>query len=341
MRTTISAAAVSSVQASLVRPPSTATRPVRQPVLRLALPDELHAGRADHDGGERVVLLDRRERLHRLAEPLLVGDEGAPAAQRVAHARALERVQLAAELQAVQLRVLGVRERDGLGGALELVRELLEQLAGRLLDVDLGVGLDELGELRRERGVGRHGDAPRGVAQEEAARPVHRVRLGQLAEGDRRRAVPRVEDREVRLALLAELKRHLGGRRALAELEQARARGGEIVEADAVELPQERGVLGAEREERAAVAGVGAAVELVGAIALKRPHEEMAPARRGRPPCTPRASGRSRSARRARPGWARGPGTARAAPRPTSRPAGARARASACAASRTSGRAAP
>ena len=93
-------------------------------------------------------------------------------AEGVAHARALERVQLAAELEAVQLRVLGVRERDRLGGALELVRELLEQLAGRLLDVDLGVGLDELGELRRERGVGRHGDAPRGVAQEEAPRPV-------------------------------------------------------------------------------------------------------------------------------------------------------------------------
>ena len=93
-------------------------------------------------------------------------------------------------------------------------------------------------------GVGRHRHAPRGVAQEEAARTVDGVRLGQLAEGDRGRAVPGVEDREVRLALLAELERHLGGGRRLAELEQPRAGAGEVVEADAVELPEQRRVLG-------------------------------------------------------------------------------------------------
>ena len=85
--------------------------------------------------GKRVVRLDRRERLHGLAEPLLVGDEGAPPRERVAHAGALEGVQLAAELEAVELGVLGVRQRDGLGGALVLRHELLEQLARRLLDV--------------------------------------------------------------------------------------------------------------------------------------------------------------------------------------------------------------
>ena len=122
-----------------MRPSSTATRALRQPVLRLALPDQLHAGRADDDGREGVVGLERRERLDGLAEPLLVGDEGAAALERVAHAGALEGVQLAAELEAVELGVLGVGERDRLGGALVLGRELLEQLAGRLLDVDLGV----------------------------------------------------------------------------------------------------------------------------------------------------------------------------------------------------------
>ena len=69
------------------------------------------------------------------------------------------------------------------------------------------MGLDELGELRRERRVGRHRDAPGGVAQEEAAGPVHRVRLGELPEVGRRGAVPDVEEREVRLAVLAHLER--------------------------------------------------------------------------------------------------------------------------------------
>ena len=71
----------------------------RQPVLALALPHQLHARRADHHGREGVVGLERGERLHGLAEPLLVGDERAAALERVAHACALEGVQLAAELE--------------------------------------------------------------------------------------------------------------------------------------------------------------------------------------------------------------------------------------------------
>jgi len=67
----------------------------------------------------------------------------------------------------------------------------------------------------------------------------------------------------VRFAVLAQLKRHLGGGRRLAELEQAGTGGCEVVEANALELLQERRVLGAERKEGAAVAGVGAAVEMV------------------------------------------------------------------------------
>ena len=118
---------------------------VRQPVLRLALPDELHARRAHHDGREGVVRLDRGERLYRLAEALLVGDEGAAPLERVADSGALEGVELAAERQADELGVVGVRQRHGVGRPLVLLRELLEQLGGRLLDVHLGMRLQELG----------------------------------------------------------------------------------------------------------------------------------------------------------------------------------------------------
>ena len=62
-------------------------RAVREPVLRLALPVELQRRRADHDRGERVVLLQRRQRLDGLAEALLVGEERAPRAQHVARRR--------------------------------------------------------------------------------------------------------------------------------------------------------------------------------------------------------------------------------------------------------------
>ena len=82
-------------------------------------------------GGERVVGLERGERLHRLAEPLLVGDERPPALERVAHAGALEGVQLAAELEAVELGVLGVGERDRGRRAVVLGDQLVEQLARR------------------------------------------------------------------------------------------------------------------------------------------------------------------------------------------------------------------
>ena len=53
-------------------------RAVRQPARGLALPVELQAGRADDDRGERVVGLERGERLDGLAEALLVGEERAP-----------------------------------------------------------------------------------------------------------------------------------------------------------------------------------------------------------------------------------------------------------------------
>ena len=156
-----------------------------------------------------------------------------------------------------------------------LGHQLLEQLRRGLLDEQRGVSREELGELRRERRVGRHRHAPGGVAQEEAARAVHRVRLGKLAEGGGRPAVPDVEDGEVRLAVLAELDRELRGRRRLAVPERAGACRGEVVEPEALELLDQRGAVLAERQQHAAVRGVDAGLELLGRLALERAHEEV------------------------------------------------------------------
>jgi hypothetical protein len=76
---------------------------VRQPVGGLALPHEAQARGAHDDGGERVVGLERRQRLHGLAEARLVGEERAARLQQVADARPLERRQLAAERQVERL----------------------------------------------------------------------------------------------------------------------------------------------------------------------------------------------------------------------------------------------
>ena len=70
---------------------------VRQPQRELAQPVQLEARRADDDRRVGVVGLERRERLDRLAETLLVGEERAALGEQVADPRALERLQLAAE----------------------------------------------------------------------------------------------------------------------------------------------------------------------------------------------------------------------------------------------------
>jgi hypothetical protein len=85
-----------------------------------------------------------------------------------------------------------------------------------------------------------------------------------------------VEEGEVRLAVLSDLNRHLGGRRRLAQAQRARAGEGQVVEPQAVELLEERRVLLAEREQHAAIARIGARLELLGGVALKRPDEEVA-----------------------------------------------------------------
>jgi hypothetical protein len=157
-----------------------------------------------------------------------------------------------------------------------LRHQLLDQLLRRLLHMHARMGLHELGELRSERGVGRHGHAPGRVAQEEAPGPVHRVRLGQLPEVGGRAAVPDVEEREVRLAVLAHLERQLRGRRLPAVAQLARAQAREIVEPQALELLHELRALLGEGQEHPALAGLGRALELGGRLALKGPHEEVA-----------------------------------------------------------------
>ena len=78
-------------------PSTTATLRCGSQRARLALPVELERRRADDDGGIGVVGLERGERLDRLAEALLVGQERAARVQRVADAGPLERLERAAE----------------------------------------------------------------------------------------------------------------------------------------------------------------------------------------------------------------------------------------------------
>ena len=84
---------------------------VRQPALGLALPAELHRGRADDDRRVGAVGLQGGQRLDGLAQSLLVGQERAAGLQRVADRGPLKRRGLAAEDGR------GLGERLGLGGA--------------------------------------------------------------------------------------------------------------------------------------------------------------------------------------------------------------------------------
>jgi hypothetical protein len=84
-----------------------------------------------------------------------------------------------------------------------------------------------------------------------------------------------VEDREVRLAVLPDLDRHLGRGRCAAGTQRASAREREVVEPKALEVLDELGALVAEREQHAAIAGVVPLLELLRALALKRADQEV------------------------------------------------------------------
>ena len=112
---------------------------VGQPLAGLALPDALERGGADHDGREGVVGLERGQRLHRLAEALLVGQEAAAGVERVADAGPLERLQRAAELRGdlgQRLALGGARPADLVGGLGVLGAQVLEGLGRVGLDRD-------------------------------------------------------------------------------------------------------------------------------------------------------------------------------------------------------------
>ncbi len=132
-----------------------------QPALQLAQPVELEARGTDDDRGVGVRCLDRRERLDRLAEALLVGEEGTALLEQVADSCPLEGLQLA--------RQSGHLERGiGCSGELHktrrgcvLLAHLLQQLerlwlhpdrAGRKEGVELGHA-EGIGADRGEPGV--------------------------------------------------------------------------------------------------------------------------------------------------------------------------------------------
>jgi len=127
-----------------------------QPVAQLAQPVELEARWAHDHRGIRRGGLERGERLDRLAEPLLVGEERAPLGEQVADAGALERLELAAEAGDVQLGVGGAGERYETCGACVLLADLLQQLQGVGLDPDGAVG-EELIERGHAERVGADG----------------------------------------------------------------------------------------------------------------------------------------------------------------------------------------
>ena len=118
-------------------------RAVRQPVLGLALPVELQAGRADHDRRVGVVLLEQGERLDGLAQALLVGDEQPPRlAARTSTPARWNGPQLAAEpvLAGQRVGVGGARAADG---------------ADRRVVLDRAAGPARRGRCRRRRCRGR------------------------------------------------------------------------------------------------------------------------------------------------------------------------------------------
>ena len=247
---------------------------LRQPDRRLALPHQLHARRAHHHGREGVVDLQRGQRLHGLAEALLVGDERAPALQRVAHPRPLEGVELTAQLEAVQLGVLRVRQRHRRGCAVVLGHELLEHRGHALVYVERRPRRDELGQVRRQRRVRGHRDRPGAVAAEVAPGPVHQARLGQAPELLRVLGVPEREQRHVGLAMVAYLEAQLGGGGGQPGIELARARAREVIQVDPFEAGQPPRAGAAERQQELALARGQGALQGVGRVSGERAHQE-------------------------------------------------------------------
>ena len=240
---------------------------IGQPMLRFALPGELHARGADHSGREGVVGLEGGERLNGLAEALLIGDEGAPALERITHSRTLERMELAAELQVVELGVLCVGQRHGLRGALVLGVELGDELAHRLVDSQLGVLVGEGDQFERQRRVRRHAHTPSSAAREKAPRAMHRARLGQALEVAGRAGIPAGEEDHLGLAFVADAEGELRGRRGVTGPQLACRRARQIVELDSLHAQQESSTRLAERDHQPVLRHLDCIFELLGGLA--------------------------------------------------------------------------
>ena len=236
-------------------------RPVRQPVLDLPAPVELQRRRADDDGREGVVGLEGRERLHGLAQPLLVRQEGAPRVERVGHAGPLERPQLAAQprLDLQRRPVVRPRAPHAVDRLLVLGPQAIEHLAGirrRLDPVDPQVVLERLEQVRV--------DGQRATVRLAGRkRQERRDRLG----------VPVDVEREARLA--DALDEGQGrGRRLLPHLQAGRAPQRARVEPRARHLEQLLGHRLRERHPRPSARLDGDARQALGRIAGDLVHRE-------------------------------------------------------------------
>ena len=133
-------------------------RAVRQPALGLARPDQLDRGRADDNDRVGVVGLDRRQRLNRLAEPLLIGDQSATRFERVTDSGPLEWFERAAELLSEPVDRFGagrLRLLYGGSGSGVLLAQAAQHRPGLAGHANF-VQRDELVELLNQPRVDRH-----------------------------------------------------------------------------------------------------------------------------------------------------------------------------------------
>ncbi len=211
-----------------------------QPVARLALPVELQRGGADDDRRVGVVGLQRGERLDRLAEALLVGEEGAAGIEHVADAGPLERLQLAAQSRGrrLQRRRLGrARASDLRGGARVLLAQPAQGALGREADLDV-VQADEVLQRLQQPRVDR--DGPLALA------------AGQVVEGEPGGRVPQHLQPQPR-ALDAVGPDQPRRRRHVAQLQRRDGAVGGGVELGRLLLAQQVGVLLGQRDQQRAV----------------------------------------------------------------------------------------
>ena len=299
-----------------MRPSSTATRPLREPALGLALPHQLHARRADHDRREGVVGLERGQRLHGLAEPLLVGDEraaarrGRSARRRAGRDAARRRGPRPSARRPRHMRAPPSRSR---GRARSVSSS--SSSAARSSTWTCGWLLHERGELRASAGSPGP-PRPRAHRGRRSGRSAGTGRAsGRRRKSCRRLGVPAGVDGQLRLAVVADLERELGRRAASAASSSSRALARARSSSARPRCPATAArEAGAERDHEPALADRprSRAARLLGRLARDGAQHERPGARRGRPRTRAPASDPSRSARRAPRAWARAAGSARA-----------------------------